>query len=213
MTRTRCLLALAAAMTALAALPGCGTTAPTRYFTLAAVAPTATRNDATARGAAYRGPPLQVRLVRIPPALDRPELVRELASDQVEIREFEHWAAPLGKLARQALTENLAARLPPDRLVFPGASWPATGADLTVDVLSFKVEDGVAAMVLTWTVRRSGSATDASAARRPPAEPVGALLRLQTPAGEDAAARARAWSVLLAQLSDRVIADLAQAAQ
>jgi hypothetical protein len=211
MSRARRQGALAAALIAAAVLPGCGTTAPTRYFTLEAVAPVATRGDPAARGTAYRGPPLQVRVVRIPPALDRPELVRELAPDQVEIREFEHWAAPLGKLARQALTENLAARLPPDRLVFPGASTPAPGADLTVDVLSFKVANGMAAMVLTWTVRPSSVAADAAALPHPRA-PVGALLRLQTPAGDDAAARARAWSDLLAQLSDRVIADLASAA-
>lgn len=174
--------------------------------------------------AAYDGPPLQVRAVRLPPANDRPELTTEVTPGEWQIRDFDHWIAPLDRLARQALSEDLAARLPPGRLVFPGAAYPPTGADLTVDILSFELRDGVAKMVLSYTVReRANAATRNSAPSQPtmrdgsPSQPtmrdgapsrMGAQLRLQTTVGEGAGSTSRAWSRLLGQLADQVAARL-----
>ncbi len=215
--RSGCAMALVAAVLASA---GCASSPPTRYYTLEAVAPgTPAQVVQVARRAAGTAvPPLRVRAVQIPPALDRPELVREVAPGQIDIREFDHWAAPLGRMSRQALHENLAARLPPGTLALPGAPLSDAAGELTVDILSFKLDNGSATMVLDWALRwpvpaalpASRSVTPAPAPTPVPAvvQP-GGQLRLETPAGSDAGATARAWSALLAQLADTVAASIA----
>lgn len=184
---------------AAAALAACGSSPATRYYTLEAI-PAPAAASASVAPAASR-PPLRVRSVKVPPAFDRLELVEETGPGQIDIRDFDHWAAPLPRLARQALAQNLAARLPKDKLVFPGAPWPEGAADLSVDVLSFQASGGQAVMLASWTIRWPPPSSDAAA---PP--PLGQQLRLQTATGGDAAAHARAWSDLLAQLADQVAA-------
>lgn len=198
-------LSLAALSFATLTLAACSTSAPIRYYSVEPVPPMAASGaEAPLASAAYDGPPLQVRAVRLPPANDRPELTTEVTPGEWQIRDFDHWIAPLDRLARQALSEDLAARLPPGRLVFPGAAYPPTGADLTVDILSFELRDGVAKMVLSYTVReRANAATRNSAPSR-----MGAQLRLQTTVGEGAGSTSRAWSRLLGQLADQVAARL-----
>lgn len=196
-------------------LAACSTSAPIRYYSVESVPPMAASGAAAPPAtAAYDGPPLQVRAVRLPPANDRPELTTEVTPGEWQIRDFDHWIAPLDRLARQALSEDLAARLPPGRLVFPGAAYPPTGADLTVDILSFELRDGVARMTLSYTVRqRVNAATHDGAPSQPTmhdGQPsrTGAQLRLQTMVGDGAGRTSRAWSILLGQLADQVAARL-----
>jgi uncharacterized lipoprotein YmbA len=196
----RCAAAVSCTLLACCAallLSACASSTPTRYFALEAVAPSsAARGDAPAP-MAYDGPPIEVRSVQIPPTLDRLEMVREVAPGELDVRDFDHWAAPLGRMSRQALTEDLASRLPPDRLVFPGAAGPKVRGDLTVDVLSFRIDGGTATMVMSWSLRWPEQTT-----------PRGASLQLTAPATAGAAATSRAWSELMAQAADRIAADL-----
>lgn len=195
---------LATCLAAAALLAACAGSPPTRYHSLASIGATAP--------AGYAGPPIALGAVQIPPAMARDELIREAGDGPFQVREFDHWAAPLGRLARQALAEDLATRLPPGMVVFPGAAWPPPGVLLSVDVLSFRSDAGSATMVLSWSLRPidpvPALAGSAAAAAAPAPLPRGAQLRLQTPAGDGAEATARAWSELLGQLADRVLADL-----
>lgn len=185
-------------------LAACSTSAPIRYYSIEPAAPLGSGGAAAPSAAAYDGPPLQVHAVRLPAANDRLELTREIGAGEWQIRDFDHWIAPLDRLARQALSEDLAARLPPGRLVFPGAAYPRSGAYLTVDILSFESRDGVARMALSYTLReRAGAQTPEGTPKRR-----GAQLRLQTNVGEGADRIPRAWSVLLGQLADHVAARL-----
>ena len=175
----------------------CASTSPTRYFALEAVAPASpARLDASAP-IAYGGPPIEVRSVQIPPTLDRLEMVREIAPGELDVRDFDHWAAPLARMSRQVLTEDLASRLPPDRLIFPGAAGPAVRGSLTVDVLSFRIDAGTATMVMSWALAWPDQPS-----------PRGASLQLTTSAVGDAASTSRAWSTLMAQAADHIAADL-----
>ncbi len=204
--RTACRLA-AALLGVAGALCACSSSPPIRYYALAPVAAAAD----SANRAAYAGPVVEVGSVQLPPDVARTEMVRATAAGRFEIREFDHWAAPLGRLARQTLTENLASRLPDGKVVFPGASWPTAESVLDVDILSFSVADGRGRMLLSWSLRSrvAPTASAASAVRSGNGAPRGAQLRLEVPAEEGAEATARAWSDLLAQLSDRVAAELA----
>lgn len=201
--RSACSLA-ALLLGASMALCACSSSPPVRYH---ALSPVASAGGLSLR-ANYGGPVVEVGSVRLPPDVDPTEMVRVTAAGRFEIREFDHWVAPLGRLARQTLTENLASRLPDGKVVFPGASWPTAESVLDVDILSFSVADGMGRMLLTWSLR-SRLAPAASALRSGNAGPHGAQLRLEVPADDSAEATTRAWSELLARLSDQVAADLA----
>ena len=134
------------ALTAALILGACASP-PTRFFTLDA-APGAAAAPATA----YAGPALRVRAVHIPDALDRAELASEPHAGIIAVNDFAHWAAPLGRLARAALSEDLAARLSAGAVATPEAPLPAGGCDLTVDILSFNVVEGQARMQVSWAL-------------------------------------------------------------
>jgi uncharacterized protein len=187
------LLGYAMTLGAAILLGACGSDPTNRYYAIESGTP--------ARApAAYSGPPVQVLEVKIPASMNRPELVREFASGEVQLREFDRWAAPLERSVRQALTESLAVRLPEGKVVFAGATRPAERLDLNVEVLSLRIANGSASMWVAWGVQQLGPGAPAPCATRE--------VRLQTAAGDDAAATAKAWSALLGQLADRVAAEL-----
>lgn len=179
------------------ALAGCGTSPPTRFYTLEPIGPST--GTALSRIAS---PPLQVRAVNVPPAWDRIELLREIGPGQVQVREFDQWAAPLGRSAQQALTENLAARLPAGAVLFSQVARSAeavTGTELTVDILSLRIDGRTASMQVGWAVR---SLPAAGWRRALPAT-------LEVPmTGESGEATAQALSRLLGRLADLIVADL-----
>ncbi len=189
--------AAAAAMAAMA-LSGCAGSSVTRFHSLQPVL--AASGSASASTSRYDGPPLQLRSVAVPVALDRAQLLREVGPGQFEVRDLDHWAAPLPDLARKALSEDLALRLPPGKLAFAGASWPASGADLRVDIQSFEIRAGMATMQLSWSLRPRAAVPSAR-----PLAVQGAQLQLQVPAGDGASATAEAFSALLARLADRIV--------
>ena len=179
-------------------LAACGHSAPTRFFTLDPVAP------AAPSAVAYAGPPLKLTSVNIPPALDREELVSELSGGEVQVHDFEHWEAPLGQIARQAMIQDLAARLPAGAVLGPAAPGGAGVATLSADIVSFQAGPGPATLQAGWSLTLPGL-PDAPAPRvwRAP------LAQLQAPAaGGDGAATAQAFSALVAQLSDQIAAAL-----
>lgn len=188
------------------ALAACASSSSTRFHTLQPVA-------ATAPAADYTGPALQLRSVAVPAALDRAELLREVAPGQFEVLDFDHWAAPLPQLAQTTLSEDLALRLPPGKLAFPGAPWPAAGAELKVDIQSFRIGGGKATMQLSWSLRPRGNA--AGGVGQPA---LGAQLQLEVAAGSSpadgsgtgssASNTSQAFSALLGQLADRIVAAL-----
>jgi uncharacterized lipoprotein YmbA len=120
--------------------------APTRFYTLQPTAP-----EAQAR-AAYAGPPVRVDAVHIPASLDRPELVRDDGGDRFTVSDNDHWAAPVGELLRRVLTQDLAALLPADKVVFPDAPKLPGSQGLVVDILSITPSAGGVVMQASWTV-------------------------------------------------------------
>ena len=176
-------------------IAGCGSSAPTRLFTIepSSVVPAAPT--------AYAGPPVRVQAVRVPPSWDRLEIVREVAPGQLELLEFDRWAAPLGRSLRQVLVENLAARLPRGAVVVADAG-NNDGASLTVEILSIRIEAGTAVMQAGWAVRAGPARSTARHAETfsVPTVRQGAV---------DAAATAGALSALMGRLADRIADTLA----
>jgi len=131
-----------------AAAFGCGTTAPSRFYTLDATAAPA--------GVAARADAIMVGPVSVPAAVDRPEFVVQVAPNRVDVDEFNRWASPLGDAIAQAVAGDLVKLLgTPNVTVAPLAKF-APAYWVTIDVQRFDSTPGQAALVeAVWTVRKT----------------------------------------------------------
>ena len=133
---------------ALALVAGCGTTTPSRFYTLSATAtPTAARST------------LQVAVgpVTVPAVVDRPEFVVSNGRNEVRLDEFNRWAAPLQDSLSSVVAENLAAILGTPQVVrFPQALATDPDYRVVVEVRSFESMPGTGtALDAVWTIRRA----------------------------------------------------------
>ena len=137
----------AAALVA-ALLGGCGTTAPSRFYTLA--------STATAGGASAANASVMVGPVSVPASVDRPEFVVQVASNRVEVDEFNRWAAPLGEGIARTVDGDLAALLgTPDVATAPFANFDPAYR-VTINVQRFDSVQGEAAhLEAVWAVRET----------------------------------------------------------
>jgi uncharacterized lipoprotein YmbA len=120
--------------------------APTRFYTLQPTTPAAPER------ATYVGPAIRIDAVHIPASLDRPELVRDEGGDRFTVSDNDHWAAPVGELLRRVLTQDLAAVLPADKVIFPDAPKLPGSQGLVVDILSITPSAEGVVMQASWTV-------------------------------------------------------------
>jgi uncharacterized protein len=190
MARYSKLLGVAAAML-VPALMSCHSE-PTRIFTLYAVSPAAAPGS-------YGGPPIRVDAVHVPPALDRIEVVSNVAPGELKINDLDHWSAPLGQAARQALSADMVSRLPQGRVIFPHLAKPEEALGISVDVLDFKTDQSGASLEASWVITPPDSKGGPGRAT--------AIVRTDIQSA-GAPATARALSALLAQLADHIVADL-----
>jgi uncharacterized lipoprotein YmbA len=177
---------------ALGALLSACRSAPTRLYTLYPVASNSVRET-------YTGPPVRVDAVHFPPALDRIEIVRDVAPGEMAVNDLEHWSAPLGQTARQALAADLVSRLPPGKSIFPHLAKPDGALGLNVDVLEFKTDAGGFSLQVSWVVHRAGQASATGGGT--------ATLRT-TVSGDGSAATVQALSILLGELANRIVTSL-----
>jgi uncharacterized lipoprotein YmbA len=184
-------LAVAAVALAAVLLAACRS-APTRVFTLDAIA-------STVPAAGYAGPAIRVDAIKVPPAWDRIELLQATGRGEWRIDDLDQWAAPLGQLMRETLTADLATRLPPDRVIFPSLPKPPGALGLRIEVLDFRAGASGARLEAGWLVTPSDAARPALAHR---------IVLDATEPAEGAAATARSLAQLLARLADAVVAQL-----
>ena len=181
---------------------GCGSAPRERFYTLAPATGTA---PATAAMAANLQPRITVAIgpVRVPDAVDRPQMVVREGPNRVEILEQQRWAGSLRSEIARALVAGVGERLP-DLQVSAGDSQAARGAGyrVAIDVERFDatLNDSVSIQAL-WSVRQESGAPVASG-RFSTSEPTG-------PGGYDAIAAAYART--LAGMSG-VIADAVRGA-
>jgi uncharacterized lipoprotein YmbA len=137
-----------AAVFALTALTvGCGTTPPSRFYTLSATtAPAATSSNLS----------VAVGPVSVPAVVDRPQIVVSTSANQVGIDEFNRWASPLQNNISRVVADNLVALLGTPRVTLVPQTLSAD-ADYraAIEVQSFESAPGEAAKLdAVWTVRR-----------------------------------------------------------
>jgi uncharacterized lipoprotein YmbA len=139
----------AAGLAAVVAI-GCGTTAPARFYTLQSTA------------AAGGGPPAHygviVGPVSVPAAVDRPEIVVQVAPNRVELDEFNRWAGPLNESIARVVAGDLATLLGGAEVATaPLANFNAAYR-VTINVQRFESVPGTTALVdAVWAVRATAS--------------------------------------------------------
>jgi uncharacterized protein len=114
-------------------LAGCASSPPSKFYRLTTVPP-----SGASPSASPAAPSIRVAAVHIPPMLDRQEIARTSADNQLEVSGLDRWDAPLDEMVQQILTRDLMDRLPAGKVILPGAPAPA-GVDLiVVNILQFQ---------------------------------------------------------------------------
>lgn len=128
-------------------LAGCSSPA-SRFYTLSPVAVPATVSSDIS---------VSVGPVSIPAMVDLPAIVVSKGPNQVELDEFNRWAAPLSDNIAQVVAENLAALLGTQRVtLFKQPLGAAADYRVAVEIQSFLSAPGDAATLnAVWLVRRA----------------------------------------------------------
>ena len=150
MMRLRIALATLPVVAGLAA--GCGTSPPSRFYTLAATATsTSTSSPQLSTLVIAVGP------VTVPSVVDRPEFVVSTGPNEVRLDDFNRWASPLQDGLSRAIAENLVAILGTPRVVrFPQTLATEPDFRVAVEVRTFESTPGKStALDAVWTVRRA----------------------------------------------------------
>jgi uncharacterized lipoprotein YmbA len=139
----------------LALLAACGTPARINYFTLT-VAP-------APPGAvpAARAPSVYVGPVTIPETVDRPQMVKRLDANQVEIVDLDRWAEPLKAAIQRLVAETLSRELGGAAVMTSRQSATlAFDFRVAIDVqrFDFSASEGAAVEAL-WTIRAEKDGT------------------------------------------------------
>jgi uncharacterized lipoprotein YmbA len=130
-----------------ALLSGCASTPSSQFYSLDPVAQAA-------------GPAsdmvLVVGPVTVPSAVDRPQIVVTVGPNQVQLDEFNRWAAPLQDEITVALTGDLVVLLgTPNVTTLAHGEVDGAQFRVAVEVQRFESQPGVAATLdAAWTVRR-----------------------------------------------------------
>jgi uncharacterized lipoprotein YmbA len=163
---------------------GCSTTAPARFYTLDS---TATSNGAPASHTA-----VMVGPVTIPASVDQPQFVVRVASNRVEVDEFNRWVAPLGDTITRAVAGDLVVLLgTPEVAAAPLANF-APDYTVTIDVQRFESMPNEAALLdAVWTVHKTAGGQTYS----------GRTVARESVQGDDFEALAAAHSRALAKMS------------
>jgi uncharacterized lipoprotein YmbA len=159
------------AMIAAAVCAGCGSAPKDRFYTLA---PAPGAMPPVTAGAQPRTS-IAIGPVRVPDAVDRPQMVVREGPNRVEILEQQRWAGSLRSEIGRALVAGVSDRLP-DAQVSAADSQAARSAAyrVAIDVERFDaaLNDSVSVQAL-WTVRQDNG-TQIASGRYSASEPTGA---------------------------------------
>lgn len=179
---------------------GCGHSKPARFYLLTPMKKTEDRPKPVPRPNLVIG----VGPIRFPEYLDRPQMVRRLDDNRVELAEYDRWAEPLAENFQRVLCENLATLLgTPNIEKTPFRPEVAIDLRVAIEVLRFDVTaDGSTNLVARYALTRSTESPVSrwvQFEREVPADPHSA---------NSAAARlSESLSAFSARLAEAVVAD------
>jgi uncharacterized protein len=176
---------------------GCAGSPPVNLYTLSAVGLPSTD---------IRVPPstpavVAVGPVTLPDYIDRPQIVTRKSAYQLDLAAYDHWAAPLYDMLPRVLVEDVALRLPSDRVVaFPQVSDASFDYRIAVDVTRFDVDaTGEATVAARWQLYARSA---------PRALLVADDILQRRTEGQGYDAYAASLSAVLANLGDRIAREV-----
>jgi uncharacterized protein len=129
---------------------GCGTTAPSRFYTL---------DSAATAGAALNTPTsVMIGSVSVPASVDQPQFVVQVAPNRVEVDEFNRWAAPLTDSIARAVAGDLALQLGTPNVATAQLTNFNPDYVVTIEVQRFESTRGKTALVeAMWAIRKTAN--------------------------------------------------------
>jgi uncharacterized lipoprotein YmbA len=131
-----------AALLALVAMAGCGSSPPAHFF---ALAPSPEHPAVAGEASTAPAAPHAIRLRRpsIPGYLDRPEIVRSVVGYRLGLGNSERWGGPLDEMIGRVLAQDIERRLPGSSVFTEdGAITADPDATVEINVQRFEVSDG-----------------------------------------------------------------------
>jgi uncharacterized lipoprotein YmbA len=100
------------------------------------------------------GTPIVIAKVILPATLDRPQIVRRVSANQLDIDESDRWPAPLDEIVQRVLAQDLAARMASGMVILPGEPLPSGAIRrVFVNVATFEGDlSGHVVLHARWTV-------------------------------------------------------------
>jgi len=186
---------LGAALLVAGILAGCSSSPPSHYYVLSAQPdPAAVRHV----GSPWRT--VAVGAVRLPGALDRPQIARRLGPNQLEYAEAERWAGPLDDMTRRVLSADLRPLLPAGTTMVADDSSASADMTIAIEMARFDADKG-GRVVLNASWETLG--TNGKVVGLPREEKI-----IEPGTGSDAAAVAATMSRALAGLADKIAAGI-----
>jgi uncharacterized protein len=175
-------------------LSACGSSPPSHYYELSA------QPDPPA--AQQLGPTRTVALgeVKLPGALDRPQIAHQVGPNQLEYSESDRWAGPLDEMVRRVLAVDLRPLLPSGMALVANDSSAPADRTVAVEVSRFDADKtGRVTLQATWetldkNAKVIGAPRDANI--------------VEPAAGSDAAAVAATMSRAVGKLADNIAAGV-----
>ncbi len=180
-------------------LAGCGSSPPSHYYVL-----TAQPDPSAAQPAGAPVRTVAIGEVKLPGALDRPQVAREIGPNQIEYAETDRWAGPLDEMARRVLAADLRPLLPAGTALVASDSSAPAALTVAVEVSRFDADKaGRVTLEATWeTLDKNERVIGAPRS----------VDILEPGSGPGAAAVAETMSRALARLADNIATGLGGAA-
>ena len=130
---------------------GCGTSQPSHFYLLRAMPPASVSDLSDTKLSRLS---LGLGPVTFPKYLDRPQIVTQASTHEVELAEFHKWAEPLSENTSHVLAENLSTLLSTDRIVqYPWKRSIVHDYQLSLDVIQFDgTKSQEAVLKVRWTL-------------------------------------------------------------
>ena len=138
--------------------------------------------------------------IKLPGALDRPQIARRLGPNQLEFAEYDRWAGPLDQMIRRVLSTDLRARLPAGIALIDNDSAASADVTVAIDIARFDADKaGRVTLEAGWEkLDKNGRVFGAPSAAK----------IVEPGAGADTAAVAATMSRAVAGLADRIAPGL-----
>ncbi|MGA8759241.1 MAG: PqiC family protein [Stellaceae bacterium] len=173
----------------------CGSSPPTHFYTLSTQpAPN------TAGQLGYPMRTVALGEVKLPDALDRPQIARQIGPNQLEFAETDRWAGPLDDMTRRVLAADLRPLLPAGTALVTNDSSTPAQTTVAVEVSRFDADkSGRVTLDANWeTLDKNAKVVGAPRQAR----------IVEPGSGSDSAAVAATMSRAVAGLADNIAGGL-----